>query len=201
MVDYVVDVQGFRDAQNGFAVKEVSVLALNRDHIGHWVATPPCAFTDLPANICAQNNYLSRRHHGIEWFDGDIQEKQIYRKLRAVARSARMIYTRGEEKAKLLRRVMSRQVTNLEFEECPAFGKLPPSDTYCMHHALRNPGEFVCSLNRAAVLKSWLLGRKTVDEVDCNGFSTAESEECNEQSGTEESFGVDTDGYVWSLPG
>lgn len=164
-MDYVIDLQGFRDASNQFIVKEAAVLALHSNHIGNWFATPPFPFTDLPVDIRTTNNHLTCNHHGVEWFDGDIPQKQIYAKLRDVARTARTIYTRGGEKTTLLQNVLSRRVTNLEDDNCPSFKKLPSSDTYCLYHAIHRQGVFVCALNQACQLKTWL-STKSVDEPD-----------------------------------
>lgn len=162
-MDYVIDIQGFFDGSHNFIVKEVSVVALDEDHIGHWVATSPCAFAELPTSVRDRNNYLSMRHHGIEWFDGDIPTEEIYAKLRCVARTARTIYTRGVEKAKLLQTVTSRVITNLEDDSrCPAFKDLQPSGTRCLHHGVDTRRDFICSLNRATRLKTWLNTRNPV---------------------------------------
>lgn len=156
-MDYVIDIQGFYDGSNKFIVKEVSVVALEKDYIGHWVATPPCAFEELPGSVRDRNNYLSKKHHGLEWFDGDIPAEQIYAKLRSVTRTARAIYTRGHEKAMLLQAVTSRVITNLEDDaECPAFKDLRPESTRCLYHAADARRDFTCSLNRATRLKTWL---------------------------------------------
>jgi hypothetical protein len=208
-MDYVVDIQGFRDAFKQFVIKEVTVLTLHRNHVGHWLAAPPCPFTDLPEDVRVENNYLSRNHHGIEWFDGDIPARQIHAKLREVARGARLIYTRGLEKAKLLQSITSRQITNLEDRNCPSFKKLPPADTYCMYHALQKQGSFVCSLNRATLLKAWLLARPWdgLDVVDKHpsAFSerstAAATTTSDGQFGAAESFELHTDEDLWCVPG
>ena len=156
MVDYVVDIQGFRGSDDNLIPKEVAVIALDHKFFGHWISTPPHLFSELSDNAKSQNNWLSCFYHGIEWFEGDVPIEFIYSNLRDVARTAGQIYIRGREKAQLLQKITSRQIVNLEELTCPSFKKLPDSRVYCFHHGVKKEEYFICALNNAVKLKRWL---------------------------------------------
>ena len=58
-MDYVVDIQGFRDARRQFLPKEVAVVALQKDIVSHCIVQAPCYFSRLPSDIKTINSYLS----------------------------------------------------------------------------------------------------------------------------------------------
>ena len=159
-MDYVVDIQGFKDSSNQFIPKEVAVVGIDCNYFGHWIISPPCSFNDLPQKIRTQNNWLTRHFHGLEWFDGETQTRQLYAILRDIARTANTIFTRGREKALLLQTITSRQIINLEDNtDCPSFMNLPSSRVQCIHHgALRDSisKRKNCALNYAQRLRKWL---------------------------------------------
>ncbi|KYN41670.1 hypothetical protein ALC56_03931 [Trachymyrmex septentrionalis] len=63
-MDIVIDIQGFRDVEENFIPKEVTVLAevlaiINAAITGHWIMTSPCPFKDLPVRAKRENNVWS----------------------------------------------------------------------------------------------------------------------------------------------
>lgn len=156
-MDYVVDIQGFYDKDDCFIAKEVAVLTPDKPYIGHWIVLPMYVFTDLPKTVRAKNNWTTRHHHGLEWFEGDVGLKTLHSNLREIIRTAGIIYTRGREKANYLQNVTAREIKNLEETECPSFSDLPCSKQVCLHHGLLNRPKLSCALNNAAKLKEWIL--------------------------------------------
>lgn len=153
-MNYIIDVQGFHDAQGMFMAKEVAVVAVDHYAFAHWVVAPPYPFSELSSRERGRNNWLTLMHHGIEWFEGDVTHKQLNANLRDVARTARNIFTRGSQKENFLREVMSREIINLERVECPSFRKLPDDVGSCLLHSGHRK-EFSCALNRALKVKKW----------------------------------------------
>ena len=157
-MDIVVDIQGFRDAEEKFIPKETAVVAINARIIGHWITLPPYSFDELPERSKRENNWLSQNYHGIEWFDGEANPKYFVRQLREITRRARFIYTRGQEKASYLSDLLSRNIYNLE-ADTPAFKNLPDTDELghrCSHHGFRSNAKYLCALRNAYKLKRWL---------------------------------------------
>jgi len=183
VMDIVIDIQGFRNADEKFIPKEVAVVAINATIIGHWIMMPPCPFSDLSERVRRENNWLSRNYHGIEWFDGEGNLKYFTLQLREITRQARYIYTRGQEKTRYLRELLSRNVYNLEGIS-PPFKELPDGEEggqRCTHHGFRTKAKFLCALRNAYKLKHWL--------VQNSGNSSYESsvldENCSNESGDE----------------
>ena len=55
-MEIVIDIQGFRGADEKFIPKEVAVVAINAPIIGHWIITPPYPFDELPVKSRRENN-------------------------------------------------------------------------------------------------------------------------------------------------
>lgn len=156
-MDYVIDIQGLYDRDDTFIAKEVAVLSIDKSYIGHWITAPTLNYLDLPSTVRNKNNWTTRFHHGLEWFEGDVPLRTLHANLREIARSAGIIYTRGREKAKYLQNVTAREIKNLEEVECPSFRNLPPSEHVCWNHGLWKSPKFFCALNNAAKLKNWIV--------------------------------------------
>lgn len=157
-MDFIIEMQGFKNSENIFVPKEVSVLSINKSFFAHWIIMPSCNFCDLPANIRKQNNWQTLHTHGIEWFEGEVPEKHLFANLRELSKMARKLYSYGQEKVTILEQIMAREVINLEDDKsCPSFEDLPSSDAYCILHCMKSSGrEFKCALNDATRLKKWL---------------------------------------------
>lgn len=161
-MDIVVDIQGMRGKDSEFIPKEIAVVAVDRPYSAHWIIAPPCHFAELPQNSRSQNNFLSKIYHGLEWFEGDVSCKQVYANLREISRNSRRIYTRGHDKAILLRDVMSRDILNLEDEVgAPSYTFMPKSYRKCFRHGLiKDTSSSIssthCAMRQAFQIKNWL---------------------------------------------
>ena len=80
-MDYVIDTQGFRDARRRFLPKEVAVVALQKDVVGHWIVQAPCYVSRLPSNMKTTKSYCSVEAHGLQWFEGDVSPRRMRRHL------------------------------------------------------------------------------------------------------------------------
>ena len=159
-MDFIIDVQGFKDTEECFLPKEVAVVVINDAHCGHWIIAQPYAFTELPHRSKSQNNWLTKYFHGIEWFEGDTPYKNLCRHLRSITRLSNRIFVRGKDKADLLHRITSRNIINLEDDKaCPSFNELPQVQQHCLVHAIKSKTEnkeYTCALNNALRLNKWI---------------------------------------------
>ena len=155
-MDYIIEVLGFRDSHNKFVLKEVAVVALGKEYIAHWIAAAPHSFCDLPIKIQVFNNWLTSNHHGIEWFDGDIPHRQLHANLRELTRSARQIFVKGSQESAIIQSITTRHVENLENYNCPPLHQLNKSDIFCCFHGAQCTQAFMCALNNAVRIKSWI---------------------------------------------
>lgn len=160
-LDYVIDVQAFHDKDGEFLPKEIAVIALDFNFISHWIIKPPYTYDKLPKGIMSTNSYLSAFHHQLEWEDGESSLEDVYSALRKIVSGAQNIYVRGVQKAKLLERMLGRQICNLEDYNCPTFKNLPQvEDHFCFHHG-RKIEFYSCAVTYAYKLRVWL--RKTLN--------------------------------------
>lgn len=172
-MDIVIDIQGFRDVNDKFIPKEVAVVAINAPIVGHWIMMPPHPFGELPERVRQENNWLTRNYHGIEWYDGEANPKYFTLQMREITRNTRYIYVRGNEKARYLQNLLSRNIYNLEGIS-PAFKNLLPEEErgrYCSHHGFRKFGIFHCALRNAYKLKRWLVAQNNCDSSDTNSVN------------------------------
>lgn len=155
-MDAIVDIQALYGKNGEFLPKEIAVTTLQGDHFGHWVIDAPYDFGELPKEVRASNNRLTCFHHGLEWVDGDTPLRKVYAALRAMCRYALRIYTRGVQKAEILRDVLGRDIINLEEYEGPTFRNMPPYDTWCIYHGVSKEDAAKCALNNVGKIKRWL---------------------------------------------
>ena len=71
-MDLVADIQCCMNADNVHGPKEVALLSLNEDYIGHWIVSPPYTGKKFPISVKTTNKWLSHHKHGLEWEDGYI---------------------------------------------------------------------------------------------------------------------------------
>lgn len=154
-MNLIVDIQFFKDAKNALVPKEVAVVGLEDELVAHWVTRPTSSLRSLPQSARKQNNYLTEHHHGIDFYDGDTSVKYLCKSLRYLAKTAKKIYVRGNQKYEFLNGVIAREIINLEnYENCPSFSKLPRMETLCWLHGTKS-ATFVCALNNVYRLKEW----------------------------------------------
>ena len=78
----------------------------------------------MPENVKNTNSYYADDIRGINWFEGEVSLRQVYRYLFNIARAARTIYVRGKEKARYLESLLVQNIFNLEKYDSPTFRKL-----------------------------------------------------------------------------
>lgn len=162
MVDFIFDVQFMRDENNDPIPKEVAVVSLQGNVIGHWIIKAPHNFQDLPNGLKVMNNFCTVEIHGLEWFDGDVPIKVLKYHVCELVKNAKQIYARGCNNASFLESLICRHVINFENYHAPTFSKLqelfPSENTVCSSHASpKKPENFLnfCALNRVMLLKRW----------------------------------------------
>lgn len=158
--DYVIDIQAFHDKEGLFLPKEVAILGIDCNVLSHWITKPPYPSAVLSRGILSTNSYLTCYHHGIEWFDGESNIKDVCKTLQNVARNAVRIYVRGAVKAEFLEKLLSRRIINLETYSCPSFKNLPQvDDHFCFFHGQKKES-LSCAVSYVYKLRLWLI--KTV---------------------------------------
>lgn len=168
-MDIIVDVQFLKNNNDACIPKEVAVVAVNEDFSSHWIVLPPSSSVDkLNKNARNQNEWLTRNHHGLDYFDGEVSIKVLFKNLRRFLKSVRKVYVRGRDKLLYLQKITSREIINLETDnDCPSFDNLPWSSQYCFQHGINKPHlRYSCSLNNAHRLKLWLTRKDKKDSIE-----------------------------------
>lgn len=107
VIQYVVDVQGFRRSSNIFIAKELAIIPV-QDNATPMVYNfqPPCPWSKLLAEEREVNTWLERNFHGIPWTSGTIPYTDLIRIMRSNLNNAWKIYVKGLEKANWLREIL-----------------------------------------------------------------------------------------------
>ena len=157
-MEFSADIQFCRDNKNGVIPKEVCIVSLKGNSIGHFLISPPYNANRLSEKIKKTNNYITKNIHSISWFDGYMSKKNLCDNLREISKQASKIFVRGQDKALFLESIMTCQIINLEKNsECPPFQNLPLTDYYCTFHSLKFCYlSYNCALNNAVKLKNWV---------------------------------------------
>lgn len=92
-MNFFVDVQGFKDHENNFIVKEFAMVPeiYNHDYDDdgylsiHYIISPPYSLQKLPQKNINNINWITQNYHGLNWNSGTIKlyelKKIIYDKL------------------------------------------------------------------------------------------------------------------------
>ena len=136
-MDLVIDIQCYKDFKNVVTPKEVAVLSLEGDYVGHWIVAACRSVNKLTRAIKRENNWLTLKHHGLDYLDGNVTKNALNKTLRDIInfKRAGKIYARGQVKWNLLNDSTTRDIINLEKDETfPSFENSPWDDRYCICH-------------------------------------------------------------------
>uniref|UniRef100_A0A6V7LC85 Uncharacterized protein n=1 Tax=Bracon brevicornis TaxID=1563983 RepID=A0A6V7LC85_9HYME len=164
--DIVINIQGLVGPDEIFVPKELAILSVESEHLGHWIFAPPCGLNDIPFAAKRQNRWLTANFHRLDWEDGTTPFKSIHKILKEAAKNVSTIYVRGRETVKFLESVVCRTIVNLDIYS-PPFKRLPENKRYCLFHAEAvSHGNFSCALHNAAKLKKWVRENIYTDKVE-----------------------------------
>ena len=135
-------------------------------------------------------------------FDEGVSKKVLFKNLEEICKRPKNIYVCGGTKVAILRKIATRHIINLEFQDdCPPFHKLTASSNYCMHHVLKFCfSKYSCALNNAFKLKTWLNTRGETQAVEEFVFEPPINL-CDEQYSNSTDFISKIYSRCWSLCG
>lgn len=139
-----IDFQGFYIDKNKFMPKELAVLV--NEKIMHCIFKPPFPFDKLLPEYQKQATWLMKNHHCIAWNDGIVPHWKFSTIVNNLGHNNSVIYVKGREKAKYLRKFI--QIPVLELPESPAF---EPAKPKCLYH---HSDQCYCSLQKVYWMKS-----------------------------------------------
>ena len=124
----IIDIQGFRDNDGSFILKEVAIVRDDRVVYHAVIRCEPRK--TLNANRQREANYNSSFVHGISWYDGTTNLKRAIHLMKVFASTACQIWVKGPEKCKVLEKILHRKMCDLEIIDCPKASELPKDDTF-----------------------------------------------------------------------
>lgn len=157
IMELVVDVQGFKQPNNNFVVKELALAPLNTDEgPTSYLFKPPFDWTQLPAKYKSENLWVERNYHGLSWNSGDVPYEKLEEIFLSLTTSG--VYVKGLEKTKWVTEILEQsknpttRVINMEDLGCPSLKSLQMN---CCHHQSRKV--LSCAIENVKLLKNWLL--------------------------------------------
>ena len=153
-MEYVVDMQGFKQPGNDFVLKELAILCLS-DNSEPLVRLfkEPFPWKRLTDMYWEENLWLERHYHGIPWSSGDFDYTLIGTIIRETLKDATRIIVRNQIIQQWMRKRWSyQQIINLEEWGYPA-KDLPRQVTVCTNHN----GEYkaTCALHNVKLMKTF----------------------------------------------
>lgn len=119
--EVLIDIQGFKDFNNNFILKEVYVHTVAENVNYHALIESPFQFHRLNKIEKRQINWLIKNYHGIRWDEGDIALTQFLDDMKAVLEEKIIIF-KGGEKLKWLQNIFEsisiKEYINIEDLNC-----------------------------------------------------------------------------------
>lgn len=161
----VVDVQGFKDRNNNFLVKEICILSKNLKL--HEIIKAPYSFNSLTTEEKQQIKWLEKNYHGLSWFDGRIDENEMKSMIEPIFRG-RIVLVKGAEKVAWIKNMFTSSVIVLNLEDIGCNIQLHKkaatnsnniyheAENYCKRHKrITNSKNVHCAAKNAWLLNRW----------------------------------------------
>lgn len=156
-MEYVIDMQGFKQMGDDYILKELAFVAVSEDSDPVVILfKEPFSWRKLTPKYQEENIWLVRNHHGISWRSpAGLKYTEIGNVLRETLRDATKVYVRGQLRKKWLERFKFPVADISEYEYPPK--NLPKCTTVCENH--NGAYKSACALHNVKIMKSFLLSR------------------------------------------
>lgn len=150
--DFFVDLQGFKDNENRFIVKELAIAT--EDYTNVFLVKPPYPYKKLTVDEKKHVNWIERKR-GILWCEGYINYGEFKKLVHNILDNKKVI-VKGEEKIKWLGELCSNCII-IDFGSrgCPNLSKLnkkfdtTEANLNCSYHSN------YCALKNVICLRKW----------------------------------------------
>lgn len=151
---FVFDVQGFKANGNTFIFKEVAIIPLSTDELSVFLFKPPHNFAELSPFHKNENRWLEQHYHRLRWIRGDLNYDELECTLKHVLTHAELVYVKGVEKIRWVRKYTTAEIIDLGLLGCPALRNLTRIPA-CAHHSFNIYSE--CAVSNVLALKKWVI--------------------------------------------
>ena len=120
-------------------IKEVSVVSLYSNTIGHWLVRSPYPFMRLNLQVRRKNNKETLKTHYIHWNDRDILPSDLEAALISTLIDSTRIFVYGSEKVTISQKLLPNHnnIINLVDYKCPIIKIFPNLQLNCIHHGFK----------------------------------------------------------------
>lgn len=155
-MEYVLDMQGFKQSGNDYILKELAIVSLNGEKNTEpveFLFKAPFPWNRLTDKYKKQNTWLAHYYHGISWDAGDREYNTIGGILREQLHDASQIFVIGSIQKSWLERF------KFKVEDIGELG-YPPLHrtklaTVCPHH--NGAYKASCALHNVRLMKQYLI--------------------------------------------
>ena len=103
-MEYIVDMQGFKQSTNDYVLKELAILPLEKDSEPLvFLFQEPYNWRRLIDRHKSKNAWLERHYHGLSWKSDEIPYVNIGEILRECLHDATKVFVRGRIRKELLK--------------------------------------------------------------------------------------------------
>lgn len=150
----IVDIQGFRDMNNDFIVKELAIAT--DKYTQTFLIKPPYSFHSL-SNFEKKQTIWLEKTRGIRWSEGYIDYRE-FKRIIVLYLINKKILTKGLEKLKWIKDLCAKcKVVDIGEKGCPNLLKLhheyckPHINFNCINHTKE------CALKNVMCIKQWYI--------------------------------------------
>lgn len=134
-MDYIVDMEGFKQEENECVLKELAILPVSRsDDVRVFLFKPPFPWRRLTQKCKHENLWYKHFYHGLNWKSGKYSYDQIYHILRENLSDASTVFVNGKIRKEWLKRFRL-DVAVVDITELGYLNFHPPRTvTVCPNH-------------------------------------------------------------------
>lgn len=155
----IVDIQGFKNSDNEFIVKELAIAT--QEHTYIFLVKPPYPFNSLTAEEKKQVRWIER-NRGYRWSEGYVDYREFQRIIKPYLKD-KNICVKGDEKINWVQDLCGKENTVLDISYLSA----PNLNTLCKMYCSDNTALYnciyhkkICALKNVICIKKWCIENK-----------------------------------------
>lgn len=149
-----VDVQGFKNDENEFIVKELALATPEYTEV--FLIKPPFSYTNLTRSEKRQTRWIEK-NRGICWSEGFIDYREFRRIIKPIL-NGKKLFVKGLEKIEWIKKLCNNcAIVDVGEKGCPSFLNL--YTTYCKNNVNLNCfyHSKYCALKNVICIRQWFI--------------------------------------------
>ena len=150
-MEYIVDMQGFKQSRDDYVLKELAILPLKKDSEPLvFLFQEPYKWRRLTDRYKSANAWLERHYHGLSWKSGEIPYVNIGKILRKCLHVASKVFVRGRIRKEWLKRFKFNVIYELGYSLTEQSKKIV---TICINH--NGCYKTTCALHNVKLMRKY----------------------------------------------